>query len=113
MAFPASYRQPAAYHALYTLEAMAQATQATGAQLVNWGAVPPDEVTAEGMAAGVLGLLKAQQPAEAAWLALAPTLMNPIRDRRSAALQAYLLGLARTSGNARSTPTPTPCSTTS
>ena len=51
---------------------MAQAAQATGAQLVDWGAVPADEVTAEGMAAGALGVVKAQQSTEAAWLALAP-----------------------------------------
>ncbi|MGH3232422.1 MAG: neuraminidase-like domain-containing protein [Streptosporangiaceae bacterium] len=98
MAFPAGYTQPTAYNALYTLEAMAQAAQATGAQLVDWGAVPADEVTAEGMAAGALGVVKAQQSTEAAWLALAPTLMNPIRDRRSPALQAYLLGLRDPSG---------------
>jgi hypothetical protein len=98
MAFPAGYTQPTAYKALYTLETMAQTAQATGAQLVDWGAVPPDEVTAEGMAAGALGAVKAQQSTQAAWLALAPTLMNPIRDRRSPALQAYLLGLRDPSG---------------
>ncbi len=98
IAFPAGYTQPTAYQALYTLAAMAQTTQASGAQLVDWGAVPPDEVTAEGMAAGVLGVVKARQSTGAAWLALAPTLMNPIRDRRSPALQAYLLGLRDPSG---------------
>jgi hypothetical protein len=63
-----------------------------GAQIVTWGGVPADEVSAESLAASALGVLKAQQPDEPSWLALAPTLMNPIRERRSAALQAYLIG---------------------
>jgi hypothetical protein len=67
-------------------------TPTYGAQIVTWGSVPADEVSAESMAASALGLLKAQQPDESSWLSLAPTLMNPIRDRRSAALQAYLVG---------------------
>src|SRR5208283_5065059 len=46
-----------------------------------------------------LGTLKAQQPSDDAWLALAPTLMNPIRENRSAALQAYLIGQRDNSGN--------------
>lgn len=70
----------------------AMVTPTYGAQIVTWGGIPPDEVSAENLAASALGVLKAQQPDEASWLALAPTLMNPIRDRRSAALQAYLIG---------------------
>ena len=66
-------------------------TQTLAAQLVSWAAVPTSEVHAESLAAGALGELKAQQPNEAAWLTLAPTLMNPIRENRSAALQAYLV----------------------
>jgi hypothetical protein len=73
-------------------------TPTYGAQLVAWGAAPSDEVTAEQMAASALGVLKAQQASEAAWLALAPSLMNPIRENRSAALQAWLIGQRDASG---------------
>jgi fibronectin type 3 domain-containing protein len=96
--FPVGYTQPTAYNALHTLAAMASTTQATGAQLVYWGTVPADEVAAAAMAAGALGVIKAQQGSETAWLALAPTLMNPIRDRRSPALQDYLMGQRDASG---------------
>ena len=99
LAFPGGYEAPASYDALRTLEAMASAAGATGAQIVNWGTVPPDETTAEGAADGVLAVLKAQQPSNEAWLALAPTLMNPIRDRRSAALRADLIAQRDSSGN--------------
>jgi hypothetical protein len=44
------------------------------------------------MAASALGALKAQHPNNNEWLALAPAIMDPIRERRSAALQAYLIG---------------------
>ena len=77
----------------------AAVTQTSAAQIVNWGAVPPDEISAENLAASALGALKAQQPNNDAWLALAPTLMNPIRDRRSAALQAYLIAQRDGAGN--------------
>lgn len=99
LAFPANYTQPTAYDALRTLEAMAALAGATGAQIVNWGAVPPDEPTAEGIAAGALGVVRAQQPGNDAWLAIAPTLMNPIRENRSAALQAYLTAQRDGSGD--------------
>ena len=99
LAFPANYTQPTAYDALRTLEAMAAKSGAAGPQIVNWGAVPPDEPTAEGIAAGALGVVKAQQPGNDAWLALAPTLMNPIRENRSAALQAYLTAQRDGSGD--------------
>jgi hypothetical protein len=77
----------------------AAVTQTLAAQIVTWGAVPQDEITAENQAASALGELKAQQPNDAAWLALAPTLMNPIRQNRSAALQAYLIAQRDSSGN--------------
>ena len=51
---------------------MAATAGATGPQIVDWGAVPPDEPTAEGIAAGALGVLKAQQPSNDAWLTLSP-----------------------------------------
>ena len=99
LAFPGNYTQPAVYDALRTLEAMAAAAGATGPQIVNWGTVPPDEPTAEGIAAGALGVLKAQQPSDDAWMTLAPTLTNPIRENRSAALQAYLIAQRDGSGD--------------
>jgi hypothetical protein len=99
LAFPASYTQPAVYDALRTLETMAGKASATGVQLVTWAGVPADEPSAEILAAGALGALKGQQPSNAAWLALAPTIMNPIRERQSAALQAYLIGQRDASGN--------------
>ena len=77
---------------------MAATAGATGPQIVNWGTDPADELTAESIAAGALGVLKAQQPSDDAWLTLAPTLMNPIRENRSAALQAYLIAQRDGSG---------------
>jgi len=74
-------------------------TQTLGAQIVSWGTVPQDEITAENQAASALGELKAQQSTSDAWLALAPTLMNPIRQNRSAALEAYLIAQRDASGN--------------
>ena len=91
LAYPVNYTQPAAYDALRTLETMAHTAGASGVQIVSWGAVPPDETTAESMAASALAVLRSQQASNTAWLALAPKLMNPIRDRRSAALQSYLI----------------------
>lgn len=96
-AFPAEYTQPATYDALRTLEAMANMAGASGAQIVKWGTVPADEPTAKNLADDALGALKAHQPDDA-WLILAPTVMNPIRERRSAALQAYLIAQRDASG---------------
>jgi len=98
-AFPATYTQPAAYDGVRNLEAMADSAGASGAQMVSWGTIPPDEVTAEAMAAGALAVLKSQQASNAAWLTIAPGIMNPIRDRRSTALQSYLIGQRDSSGN--------------
>ena len=92
LSFTADYMNPKAYDAVRTLEQMASTAHATGAQLIEWGQLPADESTAEGIASGALGVVRAQQSGTDAWLALAPSLMNPIRDRRSAALQAYLIG---------------------
>ena len=74
-------------------------TQTLASQIVSWAAVPQDEVTAESLAASALGALKAQQASDAAWLTLAPTLMNPIRTNRSNALQAWLTAQRDGSGN--------------
>ena len=68
----------------------ASVTQTLAAQIVSWATVPQDEISAESLAASALGTLKAQQASNETWLALAPTLMNPIRENRSAALQAFL-----------------------
>jgi hypothetical protein len=91
VAFPGSYTQPAVYTALQTLEAMTNKVVASGAQLASWGGALTDEIAVQTSAADALGVLIAQQPSSDAWLMLAPNLMNPIRARRSAALQAYLL----------------------
>jgi hypothetical protein len=77
----------------------AEITQTLAAQIVSWATVPQDEISAESLAASVLGTLKAQQPNNDTWLALAPTLMNPIRENRSAALQAFLTAQRDGSGN--------------
>ena len=97
--YPASYTSPATYDASRTLEAIAAAAGATGTQIVAWGAVPPDEPTAETLGASALGAVKAQHPNNNDWLAFAPSMMNPIRERRSAALQAYLIGQRDNAGN--------------
>lgn len=99
LSFPDDYKKPETYDNLRTLEAMAATTGASGAQIVNWSVVPADEPTAESIAADALAALKAQQPNNDAWLALAPSLMNPIRERRSAALQAWLTAQRDASGN--------------
>ncbi|HKV94827.1 MAG TPA: neuraminidase-like domain-containing protein [Candidatus Angelobacter sp.] len=99
LVFPANYTQPAAYDALRALESMAQAAGASGAQIVNWGTVPLDEASAESISSGALGVLKSQQASNDAWLTLASQLMNPIRERRSSALQAYLIGQRDMFGN--------------
>jgi len=46
-----------------------------------------------------LGALKARFPNNNDWLALAPSIMNPIREHRSDALQAYLIGQRDGGGN--------------
>ncbi len=82
-----------------TAVAGAAVTQTLAAQIVSWGTVPQDEATAEGLAASALGTLKAQQSSNKTWLALAPTLMNPIRENRSAAMQAFLTAQRDGAGN--------------
>lgn len=77
----------------------AAVTQTLAAQILSWATVTQDEVSAENLAASALGALKAQQPNDDTWLALAPTLMNPIRENRSAALQAFLASQRDGSGN--------------
>lgn len=84
--FPADYTRPATYDALRTLEAMLSAAGASGAQLVGWGVPAPDDTAAT----SARGALEAKY-SHADWLALAPKVMDPIRERRSAALQAYLI----------------------
>jgi hypothetical protein len=84
--FPADYTKPATYDTLRTLEAMLNAAGVGGAQLVAWRVADPDDSAAT----SALGALEAKY-SHADWLALAPTIMDPIRERRSAALQAYLI----------------------
>src|SRR5207237_3277862 len=82
------YTKPATYDALRSLEAMLAATGGSGGQLVSW-AVPSPDATAAASARSVVE----SRYSNPDWLKLAPTLMDPIRERRSAALQAYLLAL--------------------
>jgi hypothetical protein len=97
--FPGDYETPALYDTMRTLEAIGAAAGATGAQMAALGAVPANEPAAETLAAAALGALKAKFPNNNDWLALAPKLMDPIRERRSAALQAYLIGQRDMGGN--------------
>lgn len=84
--FSADYTKPATYDTLRTLEAMLTAAGASGTQLVAWGAPNPDDAAAT----SARGALEARY-SHSDWLALAPKVMDPIRERRSAALQAYLI----------------------
>ncbi len=91
--FAADYLAPSTYDALRTLEAMIAATSnnGTASQLVSWATTPTDETAAEGMAASALSVLKTRYT-NSDWLTVAPPIMNPIREHRSAALQDYLVG---------------------
>ncbi|MDQ2894182.1 MAG: neuraminidase-like domain-containing protein [Actinomycetota bacterium] len=84
--FPGDYEKPATYDALRTLQAMLGATGASGDQLVAWAVAAPGDAEAT----SARGALKAKY-SEPDWLAVAPKLMDPMRERRSAALQAYLI----------------------
>ncbi len=84
--FPADYKLPATYDAIRRLAAMLDATGGNGAQLVGWGVAAPDETTAISAQA-----VLTSRYSEADWLQIAPKLMDPLRERRSAALQAFLL----------------------
>ena len=99
--FPADYKLPSTYDGLRSLEAMIAATtgKASGAQVVLWSQTPADEATAETMAASALNVLKARY-ANPDWLSAAPAIMNPLREHRSAALQAYLVGNGDHTGRA-------------
>ena len=74
------------------------AGKAQGDQLVSWGQLPPDEPTAESMAASALNALKARY-SNSDWLAVAPPIVNPIREDRSAALESYLVAQRDIAGN--------------
>ncbi len=97
--FPADYTSPAIYDALRTLDAMAATANASADQMVAWGKIPATELEAETLAASALGAIRARHPNNDDWLAFAPTIMDPIRERRSAALQAYLIGQRDAAGN--------------
>ena len=95
----ADYTSPKLLDALRKLEAMEVASGAAAYQLIAWAAPPPDESTAQSLADGALGVIRAGQPSSDAWLAAAPNLVNPLREHRSAALQAYLIGQRDATGN--------------
>ena len=80
------YTKPATYDALRTLAAMLAKTGGNGAQLVSWGAGSPGQVEAT----SAYGVVKSRY-SNKDWLAVAPTMMDPIRERRSGALQSHLL----------------------
>jgi hypothetical protein len=85
-AFPADYTSPATYDALRRLEAMLTVAGAGGSQLVTWAGPDPDLTTATSARAALESRYSHDD-----WLALAPKIMDPVRERRSAALQAYLI----------------------
>ena len=97
LTFPADYTRPATYDALRTLEAMLTATGASGAQLAAFGASDPDASTAAA-AQGVLrsrysgGRLARRRPHGSS---------TRSGERRSAALQAYLLAQRDSGGSTR------------
>ena len=93
LTYPGDYEHPASYDALRTLQAMAAKAGTSGATLAGWATVPADEATAQGLGGSALSALKAQQTSSDAWLALAPSLTDPMRERRAAALVAYLSAL--------------------
>ena len=80
------YLSPATFDRLRTLLAMAQSTSGSGDTLASWGNEAPDETPA---AASALQALKSQYSNDG-WLAAAPALNNPLRERRRDALVAYL-----------------------
>ena len=95
LVFPGDYRQPATYESLRFLEAMATNARLSGEQLASWGLVPSNESDARSKAAAAQSALKATYPDNDKWLAFAPTLMDPLREHRANALQAYLIGRRR------------------
>jgi hypothetical protein len=91
------YLKAEIYDALRVLEAMVVAfgqqtvgqvmsNLASATQLVSWAQPAPGDVEA----GSALGVLKARYSNDD-WLKIAPLMMDPIRERRSAGLQAYLL----------------------
>ncbi|MDQ6673111.1 MAG: hypothetical protein M3069_20615, partial [Chloroflexota bacterium] len=99
------YKGPAAYDSLRTLETMVMAfgqqrigpvttNLASAAQLVSWSMASPDAAAATSAQA----VLKSRY-SNPAWLAFAPTLTDPIRERHSAALQDWLLAQRDGLGN--------------
>jgi Tc toxin complex TcA C-terminal TcB-binding domain/Neuraminidase-like domain/Salmonella virulence plasmid 28.1kDa A protein len=84
--FPGDYTKPGTYDTLRTLAAILGAAGASGAQLVAWSVSDPGDA----VATSARGALEAKY-SHSNWLALAPKVMDPIRERRSAALQAYLI----------------------
>ena len=82
------------YERVRRLVGMATATGATVAQLVAWGAATPTI----GDANAAWQALKSRYAAED-WLAVAPALMDPIRERRRDALVWFLLAQRDGGGN--------------
>ena len=91
LTYPADYRKPATYDRLRRLESMLNATGAAdGTTLRNWASA--DDADIEHSAREVRDALRARYSVDE-WNALAPKLIDPMRERRSAALQAYLTAI--------------------
>jgi len=88
-----NYSKPATYDALRTLAAMLAKTGGNGAQLVSWGVADPGQTEAT----SAYGVMKSRY-ANKDWLAVAPAMTDPIRERCSAALRSYLLAQRDGSG---------------
>jgi hypothetical protein len=97
--YPADYTNPAVYDVLRNVNAMAATAGITADQMVAWAGIPTTEQKAEELAASALGAIKARHPNNEDWLKFAPSVTDPIRDRRSAALQAYLTGQRDAAGS--------------
>jgi len=98
--FTADYLLPATYDSLRKLEAMISATngKASATQFIQWGAVPANEDAAQVMAGSALNVVKSRY-SNPEWLSIAPSISNPLREHRSAALQDYLIGNGDQNGN--------------
>ena len=83
---PNDYLNPSTYSRLRSLLGMAKSTGGTGVQLVAWAGPAPDDAAAS----SAQQALKSRYT-NAAWLEIAPNMMNPMRERRNAALISWLL----------------------
>ena len=69
---------------------MAGQTRASGTQLVRWAGAPSGEADAKSFGDEALGVLKSRY-SDPDWLTFAPKIMDPLRENRAKALQAFLI----------------------